>query len=118
MSGLAFKFLFKIEGFGFLAVCMALGVFVYGAMRLGPRFKPLEKLGQNSYAIYLVHFMVLHYWRGLSPWQAGLPALALAVVVITLTSYGLALLIHALVEKRVQRFVEAITRPGVRRQLA
>jgi len=118
LSGLAFKFLFKIEGFGFLAVCMALGVFVYGAMRLGPRFKPLEKLGQNSYAIYLVHFMVLHYWRGLSPWQAGLPALVLAVGVITLASYGLALLIHAVVEKRVQRFVEAITRPGVRRQLA
>jgi hypothetical protein len=38
--------------------------------------------------------------------------------VITLASYGLALLVHALVEKKVQRFVEAITRPGVSRQVA
>jgi len=118
LLGLAFKLFFQIEGFGFLVVCMGLGVFVYGAMRLQPRFKPLERLGQNSYAIYLVHFMVLHYWRGLSPWQAGLPAFVLAVAVITLTSYGLALLIHAVLEKPVQRWVETITRPGVGWQLA
>lgn len=118
LLGLGLKFFYKIEGFGFLAVCMALGFFVYGAMRLGFQFKPLEKLGQNSYAIYLVHFMVLHYWRGLAPVQAGLPALVLAVAVITLTSYGLALVIHALVEMKVQRLVQAMTRPGGLRQAA
>jgi exopolysaccharide production protein ExoZ len=118
LLGLGLKFFHKIDGFGFLAVCMALGVFVYGCMRLGARFKPLEMLGQSSYAIYLGHFMVLHYWRGLSPWPTGLPAFLLAVAVITLASYGLALLVHALVEKKVQRFVEAITRPGGLRQVA
>ena len=118
LAGFAFKLLYQVEGCGFLLVYLALGALVYGCIKFGLGFKPLEKLGQNSYAIYLVHFMVLHYWKALSPLQAGLPAFVLGVVVVALGSYALALLAHALVEKRVQSWVHGITQAGPRRQMA
>ena len=56
LLGAGLRFFYKIEGFGFLLAYITLGIFVYVCIKTNIRFKAIEKLKKNSYAIYLVHF--------------------------------------------------------------
>jgi peptidoglycan/LPS O-acetylase OafA/YrhL len=69
----------------------------------------VEKLGENSYAIYLVHFLIINGLQKILPNQAGLVNFLVAFALTTLTSLLFALIIHAIIERRVQRLVAFIT---------
>lgn len=98
-------------GFGFLASYLALGGFVFACIKLNARFTPFELLGRNSYAIYLVHFLVLHYLQKILPMPAGLLALVTGMTLAILISYAISRLTFVLIENRVQDFANRVTRP-------
>ena len=110
LLGAGLRYLYNIEGFEFLGVYIALGIFVYFCIKANIRFKAVEKLGKSSYAIYLVHFMVLHYLQEILPFKSGLPALLAGITLTTLISYFLAFIIFKLIESNVQHFVDVITK--------
>lgn len=99
-------------GFGFLAVYVAIGVFVFTCIRINARFRPLELLGKNSYAIYLVHFLVLHYLGKALPMPSGVLALGTGMVLTVLISYAISKATYVVLEKRVQGFAHRVTQGG------
>ena len=105
------KFFLNVAGFGFLSVTLTLGLFVYFSVRSNLRFKSVETLGKNSYAIYLVHFFVLYILKKMMPIHSGVLAWLIAIALTTLLSYVLALIVYVIIETRVHRFVQAITQP-------
>ena len=109
--GAGLAYFYKIEGFGFLAVYLALGIFAYVCIKLNLKFKAIEMLGKSSYAIYLVHFLVLHYLKEIIPIKSGLLALLVGIILTTIFSYFLALIIFKLIESNVQHFVDSISKP-------
>jgi len=111
LLGAGLRFFYNIEGFGFLAVYISLGMFVYVCIKANIRFKTIEKLGKSSYAIYLVHSLVLHYLQEIMPLKTGLSALLVGITLTTFISYFLAFIIFKFIESNVQHFVNFITKP-------
>jgi len=105
------KYFCRTEGFGFLAAYMAIGIFVYACIKANLKFKSIEKIGKSSYAIYLVHFLVLHYLHEVTPLKTGPLALLIGIGLTTLISYFLAFIIFKVIESNVQNFVDAVTTP-------
>ena len=103
------KVIYNIEGTGFSVIYILLGAFVFACIKLNVKFKPLELLGKNSYAIYLTHFLVLHYLQKILPIKIGLVALMLGFVATILISYLLSIFTYVLIEKNIQIFVSKIT---------
>ena len=108
LLGAGLRYFYNIAGFGFLAVYLTLGMFVYVCMKANIRFNPIEKLGKHSYAIYLVHFLVLHYLQEIMPLKTGLSALLFGITLTTFISYLLAFIIFKFIESYVNHFVDVI----------
>jgi peptidoglycan/LPS O-acetylase OafA/YrhL len=115
LLGAGLRFFYNIGGFGFLAVYIALGMFVYVCIKANIRFKTIEKIGKSSYAIYLVHFLVLHYLQEIMPLKTGLSAFLVGITLTTFISYLLAFIIFKFIESNVQHFVDMITKPKITR---
>ena len=111
LFGAGLRFFFNIKGFGFLVISIALGMFVYVCIKANIRLKTIENLGKSSYAIYLVHFLVLHYLQKIIPLKTGLSALLVGITLTTLISYFLAFIIFKFIESNIQKFVDLITKP-------
>ena len=107
--GAGLELCFDIEGFAFLTVFIALGAFISICIKANIRFKAVEELGKRSYAIYLVHFLVLHCLREIISLETGLLAFLISLPLVILISYALSLVMLQLIESRVQRFVDTIT---------
>ena len=106
--GLIARYFHHVRGADFLLVTLSLAAFVYAAIKSGLVFKPIEMLGQRSYAIYLIHFLVIHYLNLIA---LGIGPLALAVgFFLTVSiSYVLSYFIYILIEKNTQLFVKRVT---------
>jgi len=100
-----------IDGFGFLFAYLILGLFVFICLKENVRSELVEKLGANSYAIYLIHFLVINSLIEILPQQAGLANFLIAFALTTLISFLIALIIHVIIERRIQRLVALITKP-------
>jgi exopolysaccharide production protein ExoZ len=110
------QFFHNVRGFGFLAVYTLIGIFVYGCIKMNVRFNYIEKIGKQSYAIYLTHFLVLHYLKIIIPYKLGLPSLLIGIMLTIFISYVLALIIFRFIESKVQYFVDRITKPKITQQ--
>jgi exopolysaccharide production protein ExoZ len=113
LLGSGLGFFHNIEGFGFLVACIALGVFVYVCLKKNIRFRSIEELGKKSYAIYLVHFLILRYLQEIMPLKTGLPVLLFSIALTALISYFFAIIIFNFIESNVQHFVGVITKPKI-----
>jgi peptidoglycan/LPS O-acetylase OafA/YrhL len=107
---LIIKILFNIEGSGFSAFYLLLGTFVFACVKYKVKFKLFELLGKNSYAIYLTHFLVLHYLQKSLPLKNGLIAFLLGITATIILSYLLSIFTYIIIEKRVQFLISVITR--------
>lgn len=96
---------------GFAAVYLGLGAAVYATVRSRAHLAPLQALGRQSYAIYLSHFCILAVVAQRLPCHRGLDCLAIAMVLTTGLSYGVALLIHRLIETPINRLTKQLTSP-------
>ena len=103
------KILFDTDGVVFAVLYLTLAAFVFTSIKLNFRFKPFELLGRNSYAIYLVHFLVLDVLQKILPLQAGLAALFIGITLTILISYFFSIISYRLLEKKIHLFVTDIT---------
>ena len=97
---------------GFAAVYLGLAAAVYATVRARAQLAPLQALGRQSYAIYLSHFWILAVVAERLPCHRGLDCLAVAMILTTSLSYGVALLIHRLIEAPINRFTRQLTGPN------
>ncbi len=88
-------------GLTLLTVSAGLSALVYLGVTRGMRSSLLETFGQNSYALYLVHFIVVQIVSNVLPAQTGLPALLIRFIAVAIISFALARLIHSTIERRV-----------------
>ena len=109
LFGGGLRLMYGISGVGFLMQYMAIGVIVFICTKVNVRSKVIESLGRNSYAIYLTHFLVLHYLQKLAPMRVGLTALLLGTAVTTLISYFLSKISYRLIEAKSQQLVVHLT---------
>jgi peptidoglycan/LPS O-acetylase OafA/YrhL len=98
--------------FFFLLVIYGVGLLAYAVVRMRLSFGPLERLGRNSYAIYLVHSFVIF---GLSTLagklaidKSGLYMFLLAFFTSLAISYWLAVFLHIVVERRAHELSESL----------
>lgn len=96
-------------GFSFFLRYMLLGVFAFTCIKLNVKFLPLELLGRSSYAIYIVHFLVLHFLQQTLPIPPGLMAFVVGLTLTTLISYVISKATFFLIENRVQYFADTVT---------
>lgn len=101
-------FLYNIKVFKFTTVWLIFGAFIYICIKADVSSKIIEKLGKNSYSIYLVHFLVLYYLEKIIPFKQDLWVLLTAFILTTLLSYFLALIIFFYIESNIKKFVEKI----------
>ena len=81
-------------------------------MNLNLRFKLLENLGRNSYAIYLIQFMVIYALEKIFPDKTlNFISWFFMIALVTLISYFLSIISYIFIEKKVQQFVVDITKP-------
>jgi len=103
-----------IKNISFLLVIVSEFVFVMWVMRNRFKCTILEKLGRNSYAIYLSHFAVIslvvtiYEWTALS--KAGVTAFVLAIILVTTISYVFSIGSYYLIEKKIHDLAEKLTR--------
>jgi peptidoglycan/LPS O-acetylase OafA/YrhL len=93
-------------------VYLGLAAAVYATVRARAKLAPLQALGRQSYAIYLSHFWILAVVAERLPCHRGLSCLAVAMILTTSLSYGVALLIHRLIEAPINRFTKQLTGPN------
>lgn len=98
--------------FNYLMISLVLGALVAGCIRLAIRWRPLEALGRNSYAMYLSHFAVIYVLRQLSPSADGLVSLLVAYVATAALSYLVARVTWHLVERPAQDLAHRLTSAG------
>ncbi len=108
LFGIYLRMVYKIDGLGFLISYLTLAVFVYCCIKANLRLGLFELLGKNSYAIYLSHFLVLHYLIKITPIESGLLAFLFGIILTTFISYILSVAIYVLLETKVQRYVNKI----------
>jgi exopolysaccharide production protein ExoZ len=105
LCGIYFRIVYKIDGLGFLISYLTLAIFVYCCIKANLRMGLFEQLGKNSYAIYLTHFLVLHYLIKIAPIESGLLAFLFGIIFTTSISYVFSVVIYLLLETKVQRYV-------------
>ncbi len=110
MGATLFWVLYKFQDFGFLVVCLVIGVFVRVSVAKNVRCAIIEKLGVNSYAIYLVHFSILHYLKIIIEFWTSSINLFVGMILTTVLSFLLARVINLMIETKVQGFVKHITK--------
>lgn len=95
----------------FLSAYIFIGIISWIVIEKKISFKPVELLGKKSYAIYLVHFYVIHlvtkFLQEFFP--IGLGGFIIAYTVILMLSYVLAKIIYMYIEKPVYKFAKTIT---------
>ena len=96
LLGLAFQFTL-------LTVTIALAGLVYLAIGKGFRSDLLEKFGRNSYAIYLIHFIVIQGVGTALPDRLGLAGLLMNCLAVSALCYALSRPIHHGIERHVAR---------------
>jgi exopolysaccharide production protein ExoZ len=100
----------------FPLICIMLSTFVYLLLRCGIQLALLEKFGQNSYTIYLLHFIVIDSYTSLLPAEVGLANLLARFFAVAAICYGLSRLIHVTIERPMNHLTKRITdgldRPG------
>lgn len=94
----------------FLFAYMAIGCGVFGIMKANLKFGLLEAIGQKSYTIYLCHFAILNYLKMALNVEGNILIWAAMLAGTMLLSYLLSIVLHAGVEKPVQRLVNHITK--------
>lgn len=109
---LIFKFAFSINGLGFLLIFLFLAAFTRICLNYHIHFKPLEMLGRNSYAIYLVHFLVISFVYRLLPNHSGVLALIGAISLTTVMSYAISYVTNISIEGPFQNLASKITDRG------
>jgi peptidoglycan/LPS O-acetylase OafA/YrhL len=95
--------------FNYLMINLVLGALVLLCIRFALRFAPLEALGQNSYAMYLGHFVVIAGLRRIWPLPDGLLSLLLAYAATAALSYLVARATWHLVERHAQHLAHRLT---------
>jgi peptidoglycan/LPS O-acetylase OafA/YrhL len=100
--------------FNYLMINLVLGAFVFGCIRSGIGFSPLEALGRNSYSMYLSHFAVIAGLHQIWPLADGLVSLLLAGALTALLSYLVALVTYRLIEHRAQALARRLTSSSAR----
>jgi peptidoglycan/LPS O-acetylase OafA/YrhL len=108
LLGIALQIFAEIDGIKFLAVYLAIGLFTYICIKKNIRFNLIEKLGKNSYAIYLLHFLILNLLQKIMPIQAGVIALTTSIILTILISYFLSLFIHKFFEIKIYYFLQKL----------
>ena len=103
------KFTLGINGLGFLLVYLSLSVLVVFCITKKVHFKPIEALGKNSYAMYLIHFLVISFVYRLLPEKMGLMMWLTAMCLTVLISYVLSKIIYFLIESRIQLLANRLT---------
>ncbi len=96
-----FSLVGALIGHNFMTVAVGMSALVYLAVKGDLRSRLLETFGQNSYAIYLVHFIVAQLIGSVSPSQTGLAALLTRFTLGAIVSLALARLLHIAVERRI-----------------
>jgi exopolysaccharide production protein ExoZ len=98
--------------FGYLVICLSLGVLVFVCVEFHARFLPIELLGRNSYSMYLVHFIVLHCLGKVLPMPAGPLGLLIGMSLAVAISYLISMATYFFIESRVQGFSNRVTQAG------
>jgi exopolysaccharide production protein ExoZ len=84
-----------------LIVSAGLSALIYLGVTRSMRSALLEKFGQNSYAVYLAHFIVVQIVGDILPAHTGPAALLIRFAVVAAISFALARIIHNTIERRV-----------------
>ena len=74
-----------------------------GPLRL-PFFPAIDRLGDASYALYLLHVPLAHAWINLFPLRLGAWPFLISLVVL---AYGVSLIVHSHVERPLLRWLKA-----------
>ncbi len=93
---------------GLPALLLAIALLA-GPLRL-PFFPAINRLGDASYALYLLHVPLAHAWINLFPLRLGAWPFLISLVVLV---YGASLFAHARIERPMLRWLNArLARPG------
>lgn len=105
---------FGIKQFLFVLVYLFIGLVVYAAVFFNFSFRPLELIGKKAYAMYLTHFLVLTYLQKISrtylSYEPGFVSYLLGFCLAIFVSYILSSFLYILIEHRVHKFAQSITR--------
>lgn len=93
----------------FPIICFGLSAFTFFIMRIGASFPAVERFGVNSYAIYLVHFIVIQGIALEFPVESGLGNLLIRVALTASISLILARILHHTIERPVAKLTRRIT---------
>lgn len=103
-----------LKNMNFLLVIICEFLFVLFALRNQFKLPALEKLGRNSYAIYLGHFLIINltskFYSLFSLDKKGFVAFVLGVVLITLLSYIFSIVSYNLLESKIHNLAEKLTK--------
>ena len=87
-------------------------MFIFLSMNLNLRFKLLENLGRNSYAIHLIQFMVIYALDKILPQRSiNFISWLLMFTLVTLINYFLSIISYIFIGRKVQKFFADITKP-------
>lgn len=102
------------QNINFLLVVVGEFAFVLFAIRKQLKFAALERLGKNSYAIYLCHFAVIgvvsEIYGIASLNKEGVSAFVFGVAAVTAIAYIFSVGSYNLVEKKIHRVAERLTK--------
>jgi exopolysaccharide production protein ExoZ len=113
--------LLRTPDFLFLSVMLGGFVLTWAILAWRPHVVILEKMGRNSYAIYLCHILVLDSLGKAFDWfrltrQGILPFLT-GLFLASVISFGISVVTYHLIEKRVQRLADRMTGRGCRKRV-
>lgn len=103
------KTLFNIDGALFLLGYLGLALMMYLCVRYKISYWLFEAIGRNSYAIYLFHFLVLHYVAASLALKTGPFALASGYLLTVSISYAISVLSDRLLERHILKFAHSHT---------
>lgn len=98
----------NVRSFGFLVLIVFFFGLVYVAEIKNFRNAALEMIGRQSYAMYIVQFVVLHFLQRVIPGE-GLYRFFMGLGFAVSITYFIAVLLNYLIEKPVQRLAVRIT---------
>jgi exopolysaccharide production protein ExoZ len=102
-----------VQNINFLLVVVCEFLLIFIVLRLQLMFTPLEKLGKNSYAIYLSHFAVINLAAvifGINDCdRGGVMSFTSAMILVTLISYFISVMSYQILEKRLHNLAAKLT---------